>query len=502
MSLRLQTALLIAASLIAAVWAGIALAGENYAIPGILAAISCLGLVAWMRVRYEAMLLGFALFGYIVGNRGFAQFMLVPNIPLLVAELTLGACMVALLFSTAITKDTPIRKDALNFFIGLWLLAGGVRLVFDVRIHGFIALRDSAMCYYALFFFVGQSMAQEPRARAILNIALTASLAVLPLTFLAWTLYPDIVMGAMMVRGVPLILYKADIAATLMAAGVFYFFHWAERGYRVAWLGVAASFFGALLPLTRAALLGLVVALGWQAIARRWRLFGLIAALAVTGVAGEVVSAFFRNVPMTRTRTFQIAQYAMTIVPFIDASAIYTESGDVKGNPVDNNFFRLVWWQTIVNETWRHEALFGLGFGHDLASQFLVEYGLMGDTEFTARSPHSILVSAFGRLGVTGAGILVAICIVMAMRTARAMRRWRTDPAYSETAELWAMSWIILISACFGVVLEGPMGAVVFWTLLGLANGSVVPQAAPEPVPELPTRNARGSESMAQPATT
>jgi hypothetical protein len=30
---------------------------------------------------------------------------------------------------------------------------------------------------------------------------------------------------------------------------------------------------------------------------------------------------------------------------------------------------------------------------------------------------------------------------------------------------------VILTSACFGVVLEGPMGAVVFWSVLGLANG-------------------------------
>jgi CHASE3 domain sensor protein len=31
---------------------------------------------------------------------------------------------------------------------------------------------------------------------------------------------------------------------------------------------------------------------------------------------------------------------------------------------------------------------------------------------------------------------------------------------------------VILVSACFGVVLEGPMGAVVFWTILGLASAT------------------------------
>jgi hypothetical protein len=34
----------------------------------------------------------------------------------------------------------------------------------------------------------------------------------------------------------------------------------------------------------------------------------------------------------------------------------------------------------------------------------------------------------------------------------------------------WSVAWVMLTSGCFGVVLEGPMGAVVFWTALGMAN--------------------------------
>jgi len=33
----------------------------------------------------------------------------------------------------------------------------------------------------------------------------------------------------------------------------------------------------------------------------------------------------------------------------------------------------------------------------------------------------------------------------------------------------WCAAWVILVSACFGAVLEGPMGAVIFWSALGLA---------------------------------
>ena len=40
-----------------------------------------------------------------------------------------------------------LAKDRFNF---------PVRVVFDVRPHGFIALRDYAMVYYAAFFFIAQ----------------------------------------------------------------------------------------------------------------------------------------------------------------------------------------------------------------------------------------------------------------------------------------------------------------------------------------------------------
>ena len=44
---------------------------------------------------------------------------------------------------------------------------------------------------------------------------------------------------------------------------------------------------------------------------------------------------------------------------------------------------------------------------------------------------------------------------------------WRPAPPWR--GEAWCYVWAIFTSACFGVVLEGPMGAVVFWILLGAA---------------------------------
>jgi hypothetical protein len=59
------------------------------------------------------------------------------------------------------------------------------------------------------------------------------------------------------------------------------------------------------------------------------------------------------------------------------------------------------------------------------------------------------------------------------------MASWRRDKTQGESPALFSMCWVILVSACFGVVLEGPMGAVVFWTLLGLANAALPVEDSP-----------------------
>jgi hypothetical protein len=56
-------------------------------------------------------------------------------------------------------------------------------------------------------------------------------------------------------------------------------------------------------------------------------------------------------------------------------------------------------------------------------------------------------------------------------RTAAKAARAQLDGA-ARALSWWCACWVILISACFGVVLENPMGAVVFWILLGLAHAS------------------------------
>ena len=108
---------------------------------------------------------------------------------------------------------------------------------------------------------------------------------------------------------------------------------------------------------------------------------------------------------------------------------------------------------------------FGLGFGYDIAARFLSQYEMVGAEDFSARSPHSMVMSVFGRMGLAGLALWAVVSIGIARMTRHAFRTKDLD-----VIGLASVAWIFWICACFGVVLEGPMGAVVFWTTLGLAN--------------------------------
>jgi O-antigen ligase len=153
-----------------------------------------------------------------------------------------------------------------------------------------------------------------------------------------------------------------------------------------------------------------------------------------------------------------------------DVSHSHSYRGDSGESSAQNNQFRLVWWESVISETMDKGPVFGLGFGYDLAKRFLISYEApLNAFEFDTRSPHSIWITVLGRMGLLGLICFVVIAFLIlreAVRIARSVARGQAQPA---TLVHWCAALILLGSATFGVVLEGPMGAIPFWTLLGFA---------------------------------
>jgi hypothetical protein len=447
-----------------AIWLGSAVANQEMFLPGlVVGGLGLLLLVTIQPVPVDALLLGGVLVGYIDGNRGFAQ-LHPPNLPLLPAEF-------AMLVSAAIIgarctqqRILPLRSDFLNLAILTWIAISSVRLYADVRTFGLMALRDYATVYYAVFFYLGQQAAASATGRSFLRSCLVIACIGLAVLFPLFIKFPDVFFGFLSFQGAPIIFFKGDLAGTFLAVGsILFYVRYEQRRSMVAL--VASLFFagGTLMTNNRASMLGLIAVTLLLGAARRWR-FAIIQASAAALAAMVILFVVYvRGTSWHQTPLYGLYERAMSLA---DPTGQRTYSNEDAADKGDNNRFRMVWWRAVYDETTSIAPLTGLGYGYDLADRFVEKYYPEAGEEFTTRSPHNVLLTVFARTGVVGLLPFLAVIgalVVFTIRTAR------TD---LENGALWLGCCIILVSACFGVVLEGPMGAVVFWTVLGMANAS------------------------------
>jgi hypothetical protein len=464
---RLRNTLVLITAAFLAVVLGWQLAQGIYA----WAALASLGAVAAILVFFtktstDVTLLSLLIVGYIVGNRGFAQLTPAPGLIFLPAEACLVVTVGWLLIQCAFARELPFQRDALNWAVLAWLVAGTVRVVFDVPTYGISAARDYATIYYAAFFFLAQHMSRKAAARKHLtNAFIFAALALLPM-YVLFQFFPMFFLEQLVVSGIPLIYYKGDLAVTFLAVSSLLIFHWAKGPNRYwAWPLSAGMFLYVLSGENRASLLGLVLASVLLLSARHWRFPLLQGAVAASALIVAVALATLFDNAWSKGKLEGLNDRLQSIVDVRSTGNYQSVESSNKG---DNNRFRFVWWSNVVSETWRTNPVFGLGFGADLARGFVQEYYPDATEEFSTRSPHNIFVTTFGRMGFVGLAIWSVFCAVLLRKTRIVLRRSKNPMLWS----LWCSVWVILISACFGVVLEGPMGAVIFWTALGLANAA------------------------------
>lgn len=464
---------------VVALWVGL-----QVALGGLLAPAVVIGVVIVVGLYYlraEALgklILAGLLAGYLIGNRGFAQFLPIPNLPLLPGEAGLAALTVWLFVERAKSANPINLWDGIGWCLFLWMVYGCGRMLFDARHFGLLAIRDFAMVYYATFYFLARMIVlREPKTTEFLLATIRISALIMAPLYLIDRLFPGLFLDYLTLRGIPLIFYKDDLAGLYAAIGsVLHFMRFEQTGkWRSAVFSVLLV--GTVLSTdNRAALVALITMIGWVTLSGRWRLAGGLGAGAVLGVVVLLFVTHVRNDSWRETPLFEIYEAAISVT---DPTGTRSYSGEGTFAKGDNNLFRWVWWQLVLSETWQQSPVFGLGFGYDMAADFRREYYANMARDFTARSPHNIFITVFGRMGLVGLIPFVLAVAMMLRATWRVARRG--DPLELTP---WAAAWAILASASFGVVLEGPMGAVVFWILLGTASGYTASLAEPSSATE------------------
>jgi len=468
MNPRLRVALFAAAAAILGVMIGIDLADESYGTAA-LVAMACAWLVIgrWSAARPDAWLVASAFVGYVVGNRGFAQLQPSNLIPVLPAEAVLLLAIPALGLRLIFKKTAGLRRDALNYSVLIWVALGALRLPYDMNRFGVIALRDFAMVYYAAFFFVAQALGDHGPSMVLLKRSLTVAFVALMPAVVSILLSPDFLLDHFTWRGIPIIYHKSDLIATSLAAGFFWLWTRWNKSHRLAWLLAASAslLLIATMASPRAGIFAIAVTTGLWVCTGRWRIaayeLGIVAAAALLSLA----SLGFTGRELKTSLPYSMYEHAVSI---FDPAGTGTYVNGESGDPGANNQFRLIWWRDVIEDTMATNPVIGLGFGSDLSTRFLADYDLLSDENFVTRSPHSMLVTVFGRTGLVGFAAWVAITASMFAMVWRLLKRGEPDGM-----GLASVVTVVWLSSCFGVVLEGPMGAVIFWTALGLANSQL-----------------------------
>ncbi|MEM6325648.1 MAG: O-antigen ligase family protein [Bacteroidota bacterium] len=131
--------------------------------------------------------------------------------------------------------------------------------------------------------------------------------------------------------------------------------------------------------------------------------------------------------------------------------------------------WRTTWWTRIVNYTFFGEYRWhGKGFGRNIAT----EDGFRVDQQGSLRSPHNATMTMLARGGVTGASLWLLVhalwfwSMLRGWFTAktRGLREWQGF--FATCMAFWLAAHV---NSSFDVYLEGPMGAIWFWSVAGLA---------------------------------
>lgn len=412
--------------------------------------------------------------GYLFFGKAFA-YLHVPGIPAFVGEVIL-AVGVAETFRGRRILPHVIRESLPLRALSLFIVIGALRLLVDVRTYGLLAVRDSAIWYYAIVALI-TVIALQVRP-ALLDQGLSAYRRVIPV-FLLWAPLAVVVSRALAGAAprmpdstVSMLSFKpGDFAVQAAMALAFWWLveppALLQRHRRAVWALTGTGILALLIAGTQnrgGLITGILVLSGaWLYSPAKARLLAvgltMVVFLAALGVLFEVqVSYGGREISMA-----QVAQNLTSII-----------GGSAEGNLDETVAWRQELWTLAVGDvTDDADILTGFGFGPNIAERYGFNPGAEADEEGALRSPHNSHLSVLTRMGGTGFVVwLVALgsWLYAVTRTALRLRRVRAP-------EAGLLAWCglsvfgLAFNANFDPTLEGPQVAFWFWTLYGLGVG-------------------------------
>jgi len=422
-----------------------------------------------------AILAGYALFG-----KGFAFLNVPVGFPLYVGEIVLGLGLAVMIlqprvFETAL-DSFPARM--IIIFLGL----GAARTIPYLGQYGIDAVRDAATCYYALFaLLVCEIVRHRERLEKV-----AAGYGYAARYYVFWAPVP-VILGSLAGQAIPLtpgtdmpfILIKSgDVVVHLVGAIAFSVFvgqhlrRPGKSGRSLLWYGAAVASGLFLVARARAAFLalssGLLVAAALARPGRLWK--PVLAALMVL----TVLLIVNPRIPLGRERAIWLDLMSGEV------GSIFVPTSDPRLREGTKQW-RLAWWTVILEETCSGPYFWtGRGFGVNLADAHGFQV-LRVDTR-PLRSPHNSHMTVLARMGVPG---FILWVLLQGSLVWHFYSSWCRAREAGDRFLQGVMAWILcywaafIVNSSFDVYFEGPMGAIWFWSVMGL--GLAASRMKPQP---------------------
>ena len=363
------------------------------------------------------------------------------------------------------------QKRYLTIFIVAFIALGTVLTILSVGRYPLLdVLRDAAIWYYALFFFIGVGLA----SKALIADRVWRLLRIVWIIALVWNT-ADILSSHRLShfgpiipwRGVPLLFNAIHEAGQNLALGALIVLCTTTL-YR-------HPFVRAVLVLVATA--GLAVFAASEGRGMR------------VGVASAILVLLFLSFGSSRRPYFneRLLTLLAASVPAL-ALAVLMFSGQIlqkanldrfeaadPANPEGTANWRMLWWQNLYNHVMETSPVFGIGFGESLHIYNPLLEGV--EDEFVVRSPHNFNMTVFTRMGFAGLFLWTTILLLGIGGLCGAV--WRgtiggrpySQERRDELAFWVAMLVCTVVNSSFGVLMEGPVLGIWFWFALGFANG-------------------------------
>ncbi|MBN8639762.1 MAG: efflux RND transporter permease subunit, partial [Anaerolineae bacterium] len=164
-----------------------------------------------------------------------------------------------------------------------------------------------------------------------------------------------------------------------------------------------------------------------------------------------------------------------------NVTSIFGEGNNSAGGLEGTKQWRLRWWTEIINYTFNGQYFWrGKGYGINLADSD----GFQVQEDNSLRSPHNGHLTFLARSGVPGFVLWVIFQALIVLRLLRYALQGGVNSERSRYA-LWILAYLVAfgIEAAVDVFLEGPMGGIWFWAIIGFVLVYFAPDDQPPSVP-------------------